>query len=163
MDYDRFSHKIFFHDVLSYIERMRWKDFDYHRDKYTSSLNRIKNIEWREVDEEKYEKIFGEENTKSDVPMLRSSRYCHRTYTKCFPSSTTCYECYKYFCSCCGEGTNCMYGEACTNKRCYSTINKCYKDIFDIESKSKYVYMYTPQNTFFNEKPHLCSREIYGY
>lgn len=156
-EYNLFSHKLFFYNVLKNIERLKWKEFDFHREKYTSSLNRINNIRWYTVDKEKYDKMF-----TGKTSMLRSSRYCHRTYTNCFPSSSTCYECYKYFCSCCGEGTNCMYGESCTNKRCSSTINKHYKDIFNIESEPKNVYMYTPQNKFF-DKPSLCSREIYGY
>jgi hypothetical protein len=156
-----FSHKLFFYSVLRDIERFKWKDFDYHREKYTSCLNRIKNIKWCVVDKEKYEKIF-KKNTSDGLSMLRSSRYGHLTYKKCFPSPSKCFECYKYFCACCDDGTNSMYGESCMNKRCSTTINKYYTDIFNIESIPQNVYMYTSSDTFFREKQYLCPREIYG-
>lgn len=155
-DSNLFSHRIFFSDVLRELERRNWKDFDFHRNKYISSLNKIKHIQWFDVDTEKYEKMF------TRVSGLRSSRYGHYTYTKCFPSSSTCSECYKYFCPCCDDGTNCMYGEYCINKRCSLTINSNYSDIFNIISRPKHVYMYTAQDNFFEKPPSLCSREIYG-
>lgn len=161
-EYDNlFYHKLSFSDVLKDLERINWKDFDFHRIKYITSLNKIKNINWYEVDKEKYEKLFVKDLSKPTI--LRSSRYGHYTYKKCFPSSSTCYECYKYFCPCCDDGTNSIYGESCMNKRCSSTINKHYSDIFNITSTSKYVYMYTTsKDTCFLKPPSLCSREIYG-
>jgi len=171
-DSDKFRHSLFYLDVLRNIERRNWNDFDYHRNEFTPTLNKIKRIKWIEVDKEKYNKVF---KAESDVLyddysvcniLLRSSRYSHYSLSKCYPNSRTCQECYKYFCPCCDSGTNCMYGEKCLDKRCLTTIDKYYKDICKVETESQNVFVYSYEDSFDflnNKKQSVCQREIYGY
>jgi hypothetical protein len=146
-------------------------DFDLHRNAFLSVLNKIKSISWIEVDKEKYrvlEKMFNNPSSDSQLllppPSLSSSRYCHRSYDKCFPNSRSCYECYKYWCPCCEQGTNCMYGEKCKSLRCIRTLNKYYPDLFNIENGSRRVFVYgEPDISNFFQEHVFCPIEIYGY
>lgn len=167
-------HNIMFFSVLEQIKRKKWSDFDYHRNSFTSTLYMLKLIKWAEVDEEKYDKIFNkveedtlkEDTLKEDTFLLlrSSSRYGHYSLKKCFPTAKTCHECFKYFCSCCGQGTNCLYGEKHNNRRCSSIIEKYYSDIYNIQSKPKRVFLYDiPDFDFIDKKSVLCSKDIYGY
>ncbi len=150
-------------------------NFELHRNVFSSVLNKIKSVKWIDVDVQKYELLTKAFNpVKSDdsndnelsLPppsLLSSSRYCHRSYDKCFPNSRSCYECYKYWCPCCDQGTNCMYGENCKNLRCIRTLNKYYSDIFNIENGSRRVFVYDePEVNFFKEHV-FCPIKIYGY
>jgi hypothetical protein len=160
-------HKMFFSYTLRNIERRKWIDFDFHREAFIPTLCKLNMIKWVEVDSEKYDKIFiHAPDTEMDVTrcMLRSSRYGHYTFTKCFPSSSTCQECFKYFCPCCEEGTNCMYGERHFNRRCSNIIDTYYPEIYDIETVPKRVFIYSQPIFLLDDKrPVVCSREIYGY
>lgn len=146
-------------------------DFDFHRDRFTPALNDIKNVGWIEVDAVKYDNKFINPIIGAPIseleppPLLRSSRYGHYSFVKCFPDERTCVECYKYFCPCCSQGTNCMYGERCTTRRCSIMLNKYHSDIYDIESYKKRVFVYKVNNiSFFEEKvASICPRSIYGY
>ena len=159
-----FSHKIYFSQVLRDIERKSWNDFDFHRNSFMATLFKIKLIKWVVVDSKKYDKINEKNKEWGSMPMLRSSTYGHRTFTKCFPSSSKCRECYKYFCVCCGEGTNCMYGEKCLDRRCSNTLDNYYPEIYEINSENKRVFMYAhPVYDISGKKPSFCSRELYGY
>ena len=159
----KFVHTMLFSNCLLEIERKKWIDFDFHRNRFTWTLDRLKNVEWIEVDAVKYDNIF-----HSDFicqPLLRSSTYGHYRFVKCFPTSSTCTECYKYFCICCSEGTNCMFGEKCITRRCSKMLNSYHPEIYDIESYKKRVFVYASKiDDFFTErKESICSREIYGY
>jgi len=155
-------HKIIFLDSLYQIERLNWNDFDYHREDFNPTLSKIKIIKWVKFDSEKYDKIFNKVVDDTDI-FLRSSRYVHRSFTKCFPTSDTCRECFKYFCGCCDSGTNCMYGELHNNRRCSRIIEKYYSDIYNISSIPKSVFMYGEPEFELNKKNVFCPREIYGY
>ena len=161
IDYNLSLHKIFFSNVLRDIERRKWKDFDFHRLNFTSSLEMIKGVKWIEVDNKKYDKIFAPEYFNPFS--LRSSRYSHRSFDKCFPTSSTCHECYKYFCACCGSGTNCMYGERCLDRRCSVTIDGNYKDLYEIESQPIRVFAYSTSTFDMFDRLSICPREVYGY
>ncbi len=166
--------KNFITNLSSTVEVSYANDFEIHRTATLSVFNKIKSIKWIDVDVEKYKILEKEFNpSNSDIlqdlptflppPSLSSSRYCHRSYDKCFPNSKSCYECYKYWCPCCEQGTNCMYGENCKNLRCIRTLNKYYSDIFNIENGSRRVFVYDePEVNFFKEHV-FCSIEIYGY
>ena len=157
------SYNFLFSEVISELKIKKWIDFDFHRNRFIETLNKIKNLEWIEVDAVKYENIFNP--VSFEVPPLRSSRYGHYNFVKCFPSTSTCTECYKYFCICCSEGTNCMYGEKCKTRRCFEMLNRYHPEIYDIKSYKKRVFVYTAKNfDFFNRKKEIvCPREIYGY
>ncbi len=161
IDYNLDFHKIMFSNSLRDIVRRKWKDFDFHRLNFTSSLERIKTIKWIEIDKKKYEKIFNPESSS----LLRSSRYSHLSSSvKCFPTSRTCYECFKYFCPCCGSGTNCMYGERCLDRRCSLTIESYKnKENKEIESQPIRVFVYSTSAFDMFSRSSVCSRDIYGY
>jgi len=146
--------------------------FYLHRMKFFLTLNKIKNIRWVELDGQKYEKIF--ESTDCDVscdyedesntlpPPLQRARYGH--YSKCYPTSSTCLYCFKYFCPCCDEGSNSLYGQKCKNRRCLSFLNKCHPELFDIESYVKKTFVYTESKDFtLDDSVSFCPKEIYGY
>jgi hypothetical protein len=156
-------HKMLSSQVLRDIERKKWNNFDFHRDSFMSTLAKLKLVKWAVVDSEKYDKVNEKPKEWGSMAMLRSSKYGHRTFTKCFPSPSKCWECYKYFCGCCGEGTNCMYGEKCLDRRCSSTLDK-YPEIYQIDSEPKRVFMYGSRvYDIQGKKPSVCSRELYGY
>jgi hypothetical protein len=157
-------HKILFSLTLKNIEMKNWTDFDFHRNNFFPTLCKLNLIKWVEVDTKKYDKICSNSEQFARMSVLRSSKYGHRAFIKCFPSPSTCQECYKYFCICCNSGTNCMYGEKCLNRRCSNTINRYYPEIYKIDSESKWVFMYgIPVISINEEKPAFCSKEIYGY
>jgi len=162
----RWVHGISFSYVLSELERKKWTDFDFHRNRFIPTLDRIKNVEWIEVDAVKYDRVINPVITQNENHcFLRSSTYGHYSFVKCFPTSRTCTECYKYFCICCSEGTNCMFGEKCITIRCSKMLNSYHPEIYDIESYKKRVFVYTSKNDdfFTDRKESICSREIYGY
>ncbi len=149
---------------MQQLTRKFWTDFDFHRNKFESTLNKIKNITWVEVDSNKYNSLKNKEERRDLFScMLRSSRYDHGT-SKCFPTSSTCHRCYKYFCPCCNEGSNSMYLEACTNIRCLRAIHKYNSSLFEIESTPQSIYMLSTESmdSYFNKKT-FCSKDVYGY
>jgi hypothetical protein len=158
----RCVHKYLFSNVLSELERKNWTDFDFHRVRFIPTLSKLKNVEWIEVDAVKYEQVISPVVSHN---FLRSSTYGHYRFVKCFPTSRTCTECYKYFCICCSEGSNCMFGEKCRTKRCSKMLNSYHPEIYDIESYKKRVFVYTSKkyDFFTDRKESICSREIYGY
>ena len=144
-------------NVLNELNKKFWNDFDYHRDRMSTVFSKIKNIKWIEVDNEFYNDI----GVKS--PLLECSRYSHRTYEKCYPNSTECYECFKYWCCDCNKGSNSMYF-SCNGKRCSRFFNSIPK-IFEIKSKLKRIYVFknTSYDFFSDKKINLINKEIYGF
>ena len=93
--------------------------------------------------------------------MLECSRYCHYSYDKCYPNSEECQECFKYWCGCCGKGTNSMYS-SCNGKRCIEFL-KSISQLFTNNKDRIYVFEY--KNNYFplDVKKIPRDRETYGF
>jgi len=122
---DRYFHSIFYKQVLKELEKKNWTAFDFHKDKMTNTLYKIRGIRWVVVDQDKYNRAYFPEKMSVKPHIgLTMSRYGHRTLgDKCYPNYKDCIECFKYHCGACGEGTNCMYGSHCSSRRCANTID----------------------------------------
>ena len=127
-------HKYKFVNIDRSLKKRFLSDFQKHRISMASVLSKIGKIKWVIIEKEEYDRLFFYEKNKSPqetiIKMfpeikcnLTMSTYSHITLDECYPNSNECIECYKYHCSHCGEGTNCMYGGGCYNIRCVTNIN----------------------------------------
>lgn len=127
-------HKHKFVNIDRSLKKKFLSDFEKHRIAMAGVLSKIGKIKWVVIENDEYERLFFFE--KNNMPQetiinmspeikcsLTMSTYSHTTLDECYPNSNECIECYKYHCSHCGEGTNCMYGGGCYNVRCASNIN----------------------------------------
>ena len=153
MDFEEYNYNI----AMNELTEKFWTDFDLHRNRMSNVFSKIEQISWIEVDGYLYEKII---NTPKSC-FLECSRYCHRSYDKCYPNYTECYECFKYWCMSCGKGSNSMYFN-CDGKKCIDYL-KTIPGLFDNNTKRMYVFEYKNKYDFFERKKILRDKETYGY
>jgi len=147
-----------FRAVMDELTKKSWTDFDYHRYNIRDCLNKIKNVYWIEVDDEFYNKILRRGSG------LESSRYGHYSFKKCYPSSEDCHECFKYWCSACGKGTNSMY-PCCTSKKCITFFEK-FPEVFVINTRKKRIQVFKYSSDFHHileKKIHIRDKDTYNF
>ena len=144
--------------VMDELTKKSWTDFDYHRYYIRDSLDKIKNVHWIEVDDEVYNKIL------KYKPGLESSRYGHYSFKKCYPSPEDCHECFKYWCSSCGKGSNSMY-HCCTSKKCITFFEKI-PEVFVINTQKKRIQVFKYSSDFrhlLGEKRTIRNKDTYNF
>jgi len=159
MDFEEYMNKYNYNLVLNNLLKKFWTDFDYHRDRMSSVFSKIDKITWIEINGDLYENI----NNTPKCVLLECSRYCHRSYDKCYPNSDECHECFKYWCGCCGKGSNSMYF-TCNGKRCTDFLNTIH-GLFT--NTTKRIYVFKRKNNSWDlltERKKLPrDKETYGY